>query len=106
MSHAATVLAQKKVERIVIIDDAYDPITIKNIPSDSLEKFWGEIEEDEKLKKELVDLGVTASKLGDLTDKSLQILLEKFGTLQGLKVHAQKILSGIIDARTDVDTIK
>jgi hypothetical protein len=106
MSHAATVLAQKKVERIVIIDDAYDPVTIKNIPSESLEKFWGEIEEDEKLKKELVDLGVTASKLAELTDKSLQILLEKFGTLQGLKVHAEKILSAIIVARTDVDTIK
>jgi len=106
MSHVATVLSQKKVERIVIIDDAYDPITLKTISNESLEKFWGEIEEDEKLKKELADLGVAASKVADFTDKSLQTLFEKFNALRGLKVHVQKILSNVIDARTDVDTIK
>jgi hypothetical protein len=106
MSPVATALAQKKVERIVIIDDAYDPITVKSIPSESLEKFWGEIEEDEALQKELADLGITVSKVGDFTDESLQILFAKFGALQGLKIHAQKILGGAIDARTDVDTIK
>lgn len=106
MSDVATVLSQKKVERIVIVDDAYDPITRKNISSESLEIFWGEIEEDEALKTELAGLGVAATKADDFTDKSLQTLFEKINTLQGLKVHAQKLLNDIITARTDVDTIK
>jgi len=101
-----TILGQKNVERITIVDDAYDPLSLRSVPKAALEEFWGEIQDSSDLQKELVTVGIAATKLEELTDAALQVIYEKQESLQGLKEHAKKMLFEVIKARSEVDIIK
>jgi len=84
---AAGFLTQKGIQRIVMIDDAFDPISGEQLGQQALANFFAECEDNKELTEAVQKLGVTLSKVEDLTDPVLQKLFEERSSAQPLLDH-------------------
>lgn len=96
-------LTQKGIKRIVMIDDAFDPISGEQLGQPALANFFAECEDNQALTEAIQNLGVTLSKVEDLTDDVLQKLFEGRSTAQSLVDHlhllfGQTFFSSLKDA--------
>ncbi len=84
---AAAFLTQRGIQRVVMIDDAFDPISREQLGVQALENFFAEVEQNEELAGAVKQLGVTLEKVEDLTDVALQRLFEGRTSVQCLSDH-------------------
>ena len=84
---AAAFLTQRGIQRVVMIDDAFDPISREQLGLQALENFFAEVEQNEELAGAVKQLGVKLEKLEDLTDEALQKLFEGRTSTQCLSDH-------------------
>jgi hypothetical protein len=84
---AAGFLTQRGIQRIVMIDDAFDPISREQLGPQALDNFFAEVEQNEELAGAVKQLGVTLDKVEDLTDEALQKLFEGRTSAQCLLDH-------------------
>ena len=84
---AAGFLAQRGIQRIVMIDDAFDPISRTQLGPQALDNFFAEVEQNEELGAAVRQLGITLDKVDDLTDVALQKLFEGRTSAQCLSDH-------------------
>ena len=84
---AAGFLTQRGIRRIVMIDDAFDPISREHLGPQALDNFFAEVEQNEELGGAVKQLGVTLDKVEDLTDEALQKLFEGRTSAQCLLDH-------------------
>ena len=74
---AAVFLSQRGIQRVVMIDDAFDPISGEKVGPQAIENFFAELEQNEELASAIKNLGLILDKEEDLTDEVLQTLFER-----------------------------
>ena len=84
---AAGFLTQKGIQRVVMIDDAFDPISREQVGPQALENFFAELEQNEALAEAVRHLDVEIEKVEDLTDEALQKLFAGRASAQSLSDH-------------------
>jgi hypothetical protein len=84
---AAGFFTLRGIQRIVMIDDAFDPISREQLGPQALDNFFAEVEQNEELAVAVKQLGITLDKAEDLTDEALQKLFEGRTSAQCLLDH-------------------
>lgn len=81
-------LTSNGIQRIAIIDDAFDRPSRRSVGAESLvEQFFAEVDADDDARREIEDLGLYLNSPDDITDEFVQKLFSERGNRTALKPH-------------------
>src|SRR5262245_36846713 len=79
------VFAKEEIERIVIIDDAFDPPILGELDPDAATEFFIAVDDTPDARAELASHGIELTGPGDLTDEHVDILYRARNSLVALQ---------------------
>jgi hypothetical protein len=98
-NYIAGLLDSENIQKIAIIDDAYDPPVREEFDDRDIAEFWEEVSADESALDELTQLNPNIQGPEDITDEVLSNLWENRSTLGVLKEYCERFLFGIPNSK-------
>jgi hypothetical protein len=84
------------IERIAIIDDAYDPPTRNNIEAEGFfDEFFAEVDADAEARSEIDSLGLVLNDVSDITDEFIGKVYSEREKFDALKRHCRLLFQSI-----------
>lgn len=96
-------LKARGITSIVIVDDAFDPPSRKNIETKALDEFWAAVEQNDTATKELDQILGEVKDFAALTDAHLVQLLEGLDQLTALQEPCAQLFGDIVGKRKQID---
>lgn len=89
-------LSQFGIERIAIIDDAFDRPSRRGVEAEGvIDQFFAEVDADDQARQEIQDLGLQINSPDDITDEFIQTLFSARGDTRALKSHCNLLFKGV-----------
>jgi hypothetical protein len=101
-----TIFQSKGIEDIGLIDDAYDPLLLGNIPEVDLNSFWAALEQEESLLIKIRQAGILLHTKADINDNALQQLWLQRELITGLEGFLQILSKTRASMIKDVEEIR